>query len=208
LVLIFDPIAGDRVWEPAEQDDRMAHWQANIAATVAVVLMFLTQQGETLKCYSTNDSVAQQQWTQCDDRKGFRTCFTKYNMKGQVTARGCATKDKVFHIECENHVMGANSEKFCYCSYYLCNGSRASPGGKSGGLLALLFAIIWVLNLIADNIDTKKPLLEKQSVSVVKPSLADQRKPVFENSPSGADLSLEKALAGNEPFREFQGRSL
>ena len=36
--------------------------------------------GETLKCYSTNDSVAQQQWTQCDDRKGFRTCFTKYNM--------------------------------------------------------------------------------------------------------------------------------
>ena len=34
-----------QVWEPAEQDDRMAHWQANIAATVAVVLMFLTQQG-------------------------------------------------------------------------------------------------------------------------------------------------------------------
>ena len=94
------------------------------------------------------------------------------------------------------------------CSYYLCNGSRASPGGKSGGLLALLFAIVWALNLIADNIDIKKPLLEKQSVSVLKPSLADQRKPVFENSPSGADLSLEKALAGNEPFREFQGRSL
>ena len=34
-----------QVWEPAEQDDRMAHWQANIAATIAVVLMFLTQQG-------------------------------------------------------------------------------------------------------------------------------------------------------------------
>ena len=34
-----------QVWEPAEQDDRMANWQANIAATVAVVLMFLTQQG-------------------------------------------------------------------------------------------------------------------------------------------------------------------
>ena len=93
------------------------------------------------------------------------------------------------------------------CSYYLCNGSRASPCGKSGGLV-VLFAFLWALNLIADNIDTKKPLLEKQSVSVVKPSLADQRKPVFENSPSGADLSLEKALAGNEPFREFQGRSL
>ena len=34
-----------QVWEPAEQDDRMANWQANIAATIAVVLMFLTQQG-------------------------------------------------------------------------------------------------------------------------------------------------------------------
>ena len=40
--------------------------------------------GETLKCYSTNDSVAQQQWTQCDDRKGFRTCFTKYNMSESI----------------------------------------------------------------------------------------------------------------------------
>jgi len=40
--------------------------------------------GETLKCYSTNDSVAQQQWTQCDDRKGFRTCFTKYNMSEYI----------------------------------------------------------------------------------------------------------------------------
>merc|ERR1719158_539123 len=124
------------------KDERMAH----LSATIAALLIFFLQQGETLKCYSTNDSVAQQQWTQCDDRKGFRTCFTKYNMRGQVTARGCATKDKVFHIECENHVMGANSEKFCYCSYYLCNGSRASPG-KSGSL-ALFLALLWSLDLL------------------------------------------------------------
>ena len=45
-----------------------------------------------------------------------------------MTARGCATKDKVFHIECENHVMGRESEKFCYCSYFLCNtGTGESP---------------------------------------------------------------------------------
>ena len=119
----------------------------------------------------------------------------------------CRMQCQIQNTRCK--IQNAKCSKWnVLCSYYLCNGSRASPGGKSGGLLALLFAIIWALNLIADNIDTKKPVLEKQSVSVLKPSLADQRKPVFENSPSGADLSLEKALAGNEPFREFQGRSL
>ena len=119
----------------------------------------------------------------------------------------CRMQCQIQNTRCK--IQNAKCSKWnVLCSYYLCNGSRASPGGKSGGLLALLFAIVWALNLIADNIDIKKPLLEKQSVSVVKPSLADQRKPVFENSPSGADLSLEKALAGNEPFREFQGRSL
>ena len=53
---------------------------------------------------------------------------------GAVTARGCSTKDKIFHIECENHVMGRTSEKFCYCSYFLCN------GGSSDGL----GFVIWV----------------------------------------------------------------
>jgi hypothetical protein len=28
---------------------------------------------------------------------------------GSVTARGCSTKDKIFHIKCENHVMGRNN---------------------------------------------------------------------------------------------------
>merc|ERR1712083_646589 len=50
------------------------------------------------------------------------------------------------HIECENHVMGRDSEKFCYCSYYLCNGSGATPG-KSGGL-AMLLALLWGVNLL------------------------------------------------------------
>ena len=27
----------------------------------------------------------------------------------------------MFHVECENHVSGVKSEKFCYCSYHLCN---------------------------------------------------------------------------------------
>ena len=46
-----------------------------------------------------------------------------------MTARGCSTKDKILHIECENHVMGKTSEKFCYCRTFLCNNalSRDSP---------------------------------------------------------------------------------
>ena len=50
-------------------------------------VFYVISSGETLKCYSTNDSVAQQQWTQCDDRKGFRTCFTKYNMSKFIFLR-------------------------------------------------------------------------------------------------------------------------
>ena len=45
-----------------------------------------------------------------------------------MTARRCSTKDKIFHIECENHVMGRNSERFCYCSYFLCNGAGVPIG--------------------------------------------------------------------------------
>merc|ERR1712106_170551 len=74
-----------------------------------------------LKCYSDLEGL---QWTDCDQRKGFRTCFTKFDMNGGVIARGCSTKDKIFHIECENHMMGRTSEKFCYCSYFLCNHGR------------------------------------------------------------------------------------
>jgi hypothetical protein len=57
-----------------------------------------------------------------------------------VTARGCATKDKVFHIECENHVMGRESEKFCYCSYFLCNGTALR---RPDGPLLLLLLLPW-----------------------------------------------------------------
>ena len=51
-----------------------------------------------------------------------------------MTARGCSTKDRILHIECENHVMGKTSEKFCYCRTFLCN--RAAGGTSSFLLLA------------------------------------------------------------------------
>merc|ERR1719483_1468017 len=74
--------------------------------------------GASLKCYSDKEGL---QWTRCDDKKGFVTCFTKYDQRGLVTARGCSTKDRILHIECENHVMGKTLEKFCYCRIFLCN---------------------------------------------------------------------------------------
>ena len=42
--------------------------------------------------------------------------------EGQVTGRGCSTKDKVFYKECETHSYGEQVEKMCFCSYFLCNG--------------------------------------------------------------------------------------
>ena len=45
-----------------------------------------------------------------------------------MTARGCSTKDKILHIECENHVMGKTSEKFCYCRTFLCNNAVSRDG--------------------------------------------------------------------------------
>ena len=59
-----------------------------------------------------------------------------------MTGRGCSTKDKIFHIECENHVMGRQSEKFCYCSYFLCN---AAGGGRARVSHPLLLASLALL---------------------------------------------------------------
>ena len=68
-------------------------------------MFYFVFSGETLKCYSTNDSVVQQQWTQCDDRKGFRTCFTKYNMSElqiQIKTQIQNTKHKIQNTQCDD----------------------------------------------------------------------------------------------------------
>ena len=41
-----------------------------------------------------------------------------------MTGRGCSTKNQIFSTLCENHVMGGSEERFCYCSYFLCNTAR------------------------------------------------------------------------------------
>lgn len=65
--------------------------------------------------------------------------------EGQVTGRGCSTKDKVFYKECETHSYGEQVEKMCFCSYFLCNLSTA-VAPPSCLLLLIIGASLCVLN--------------------------------------------------------------
>jgi len=73
---------------------------------------------DDMKCYSEKDG---SKFQLCQKRLGYRTCFVQYDKDGGIVRRGCSTKNPMFHVECENHVSGIKSEKFCYCSYHLCN---------------------------------------------------------------------------------------
>ena len=68
-----------------------------------------------------------------------------FHTDGLVTARGCSTKDKKYHIECENHVMGTSSEKFCYCSYWLCNAASLRAADWFAPTIALATILLHLL---------------------------------------------------------------
>ena len=58
-----------------------------------------------------------------------------------MTGRGCSTKDKVFYKECETHSYGDNTERMCFCSFFLCNGAPAnSASAPNAALLAAMVA--------------------------------------------------------------------
>ena len=61
--------------------------------------------------------------------------------EGQVTGRGCSTKDKVFYKECETHSYGEQVEKMCFCSYFLCNLSSALAPPSC--LLLMIIGATW-----------------------------------------------------------------
>ena len=42
---------------------------------------------------------------------------------GQLAGRGCSSKAKLYREHCEVHEMDGLVEKFCYCSFNLCNTS-------------------------------------------------------------------------------------
>jgi len=92
----------------------------------------------SMRCYSEKTGPKYQI---CDKTVGFQTCFTKYDDKKQVVLRGCSSKRKMFHIECESHLSGTRNEQFCYCSYDLCNASTKNMPGAVMGLLSLLICL-------------------------------------------------------------------
>ena len=118
--------------------------------------------GEDMRCYSEKDG---SKFQLCQKRLGYRTCFVQYNKgnlfsgnfrsrkslinkpiislplsEGGIARRGCSTKMPMFHVECENHVSGIKSEKFCYCSYQLCNYQKRV--GVNVPLVTLLSSLV------------------------------------------------------------------
>ena len=80
-----------------------------------------------MRCYSEKTGPKYQI---CDKSFGFQTCFTKYDdsklrkfiernlqtwgnfqivLENQVVLRGCSSKRKMFHIECESHLSGTRN---------------------------------------------------------------------------------------------------
>ena len=63
--------------------------------------------------------------TYCDYFSFFIWCLlnvlTKYVAVGQLAGRGCSSKEKLYREHCEVHEMDGLIEKFCYCSFNLCN---------------------------------------------------------------------------------------
>lgn len=81
----------------------------------------------SMRCYSEKTGPKYQI---CDKSFGFQTCFTKYDdskflkfmnrdpqtrsnsrfvSENQVVLRGCSSKRKMFHIECESHLSGTRN---------------------------------------------------------------------------------------------------
>ena len=46
-----------------------------------------------------------------------------------MAGRGCSSKEKLYREHCEVHEMDGMIERFCYCSFNLCN--TASPVSRT-----------------------------------------------------------------------------
>merc|ERR1711973_16659 len=85
-----------------------------------ITMSFLVPGFQSVKCYVGVEPEGER-WKACDLHRGMRTCYTKYDMFGEPVSRGCASKEKMFHEQCEVHEMDDIVEKFCYCSFNWCN---------------------------------------------------------------------------------------
>eukprot|EP00090_Calanus_glacialis_P005440 TRINITY_DN14209_c0_g1_i2.p1 TRINITY_DN14209_c0_g1~~TRINITY_DN14209_c0_g1_i2.p1 ORF type:complete len:121 (+),score=12.50 TRINITY_DN14209_c0_g1_i2:266-628(+) len=96
-----------------------------------------------LNCWTGLESEADPaRWKMCDLKRGFRTCYTKYDPLGQLAGRGCSSKEKLYREHCEVHEMDGLVEKFCYCSFNLCNRSFVNKGTPISLLLSTLLPFL------------------------------------------------------------------
>eukprot|EP00090_Calanus_glacialis_P007232 TRINITY_DN15683_c0_g1_i1.p1 TRINITY_DN15683_c0_g1~~TRINITY_DN15683_c0_g1_i1.p1 ORF type:complete len:121 (+),score=25.29 TRINITY_DN15683_c0_g1_i1:191-553(+) len=100
------------------------------------ITLFIT--GSCVKCYIGVEQDGER-WKACDLQRGFRTCYTKFDPFGEVIARGCSSKEKMFHEHCETHEMDEVVEKFCYCSFNWCNASLNIKAVSFPSSVVLLF---------------------------------------------------------------------
>jgi len=79
----------------------------------------------------------------CPKIHGFRTCYTRYNIKGKLTGRGCSTQMPNFKA-CDTHKYGQKkSEKYCYCTENFCNSCCLSLPSTTTTLVCLVWSFTW-----------------------------------------------------------------
>ena len=134
----------------------LSGWLIRLILTILITIFYFRLQGKTsLLCYSEKTGPKYQI---CDNSFGFQTCFTKYDASKkdniidifenissfsgkEIVLRGCSSKRKMFHIECESHLSGTRNEQFCYCGYDLCNGATSEWGNGKTLLTVILLSV-------------------------------------------------------------------
>ena len=64
----------------------------------------------------------------------------------EMILRGCSSKRKMFHTECESHLSGTRNEQFCYCGYDLCNKAVSDLNGGLSGRMFLVISLVVLMN--------------------------------------------------------------
>jgi len=111
----------------------------------------------------------------CDQTRGFKTCFTRYNSEGKVTGRGCSTK-RSSYIKCETHSYGVTSDKFCYCSRTMCNSSPGHHGQWSPCLIVMGVGLCLMLGSLSSSTLSSSLLASDQSSLIGKTNRKKKRK--------------------------------
>jgi len=94
----------------------------------------------TLTCFSRPLG---EETKKCEMIHGFRSCYTKYNMRGAVMARGCSTLQPNFN-KCDTNKYGQfKSDKYCYCKKSYCNtASKCLPNFYCLGLIYSMYLLL------------------------------------------------------------------